>query len=134
MNVRWDRFKFQDIRKAVTPFLLLAFFIRAILPFGYMPDPSAAAKGEFKVVVCTSSGAKVIDAGSSGGPLNNHAPTKHEVCAFSGLSQAVDVPEQAVYPQILAGLSATAPLPVHFELPPSFMGPSLGSRAPPQLI
>ena len=114
--------------------LLAAILVRAVVPAGFMLEASAAARGELKLVICTGSGSKVVDAGASG-PSSEHDQdgqgSQHEPCAFGAGATAALQPVliDADPPEIAA---SSAPLRlIAFILPPVRAGPTLGSRAPP---
>ncbi len=116
--------------------LLVAVLLRALIPVGYMPDLPAAANGLFKVVICTTDGAKTLAVDANG----DLAPTEHPAdegdhrdhpCAFSGIVSIADRTE-------ISQVSLPAIYRVaHFSLresgilPPVRAGPAVGSRAPP---
>ena len=56
--------------------IVMVFAIRALVPTGYMPGAVALTDGLLTVVVCTSSGAKLITIGDDGEPLTN--PSNNE--------------------------------------------------------
>ena len=138
MNIRQDGFRFDVWKRWVASLLLLAFALRALVPVGYMPDFAAAAKGEYKVVICSAAGSKTISLDADGLPASqqpgDHAPAGHDdqPCAFTGIVAMAD-PE-------FPGLKISAPVTAleiiaprrTAELPPARAGPALGSRAPPQ--
>jgi hypothetical protein len=132
MNIRSDASKFDVVRRWVANLLLLAFALRALVPVGYMPDFEAAARGSYKIVICTTAGAQSIVIDEDG----NKVPQKHgdhndQPCAFAGMAAFVDVQFKIAplaVPVTFADLFAFRESVV---LPPTRAGPVLGSRAPP---
>lgn len=118
--------------------LLAAVVLRALIPVGFMPDFRAAAHGEFKIVICTASGSKLVtlDADGkliAGEPSSDHkAPHHDEPCAFAGIVgvaiATLDTPHLIVPQFDIAATSVSDDL----VLPPARAGPVLGSRGPPQ--
>lgn len=134
MGIRGDGIGVVRLRALVASTLIVAFLLRAIIPVGYMPDFGAAARGVFKVVICTASGSKMVpfDGETQKDPKGH--PDKHDQpCAFSGLGAVAfltlgneaPLPPDFVTPVLIPHLAVS--------LPPARAGPPLGSRGPPQL-
>ncbi|MEQ1715029.1 MAG: DUF2946 family protein [Hyphomicrobium sp.] len=135
MNILGDDIRIGALKRWVAHLLLLALVSRALIPVGYMPDFSAAAKGAFKVVICSAMGAQTIALDEGGKPhLPDQSNGHHEQpCAFSGLA-AVALPALDAIPIVIAEFRNSALIPrVVVQLPPTRAGPVLGSRGPPQL-
>lgn len=122
------------LRQWVASLLTVLFVARALIPTGYMPDFSAAAKGVFKVVICSAGGAKSVVLDADGKPVPHPKGDQHEQpCAFTGMA-AVSLP-------VIEALAVEAPdfqvssvIPrLAVQLPPARAGPQLGSRGPPQV-
>ncbi len=123
--------------------LLTAMVLRALIPVGYMPDLPAAANGIFKVVICTTDGAKTIAVDRNGllapteYPGNDHPSDQGDhrdhPCAFSGIFAVADRASDAlaVQPAVYA-IAAVSPRDTR-TLPPVRAGPAVGSRAPPHV-
>lgn len=116
--------------------LLVAFVLRALIPAGFMPDFSGRDGQSFKIVICTSTGTKLIDSDDFGDDTNNGSSAKHmgDPCALGGLAVS-----------LLPGLTATVDLPRVLDttvgglalavvLPPARAGPAHSPRAPPSLV
>jgi hypothetical protein len=114
--------------------LLVAFVLKALIPAGFMPDFSGRDGQSFKIVICTASGPKLVDANGSGDdhpePLTKHAG---EPCAVGALASLI-APELAAAAVVPAGVDAVASIPLMaFAVPPARAGPAHGPRAPPYL-
>lgn len=114
--------------------LLAAVVLRALIPVGFMPDFGAAAKGVFKVVICTAAGSKHVMLDADGKPLPDQKSQHHDQpCAFAGLA-AVAVPVLDAQHIVVPLVSVDTYHPtLAVALPPARAGPVLGSRGPPQL-
>lgn len=131
MNVLQTRCE-QSLRHWVSWTLLVCMMLRALVPVGYMPDFAAAAKGTFKVVICTSEGARTVTVALDGDQQHQQKPGKsHELCPFGAAPATGTLPAPAVAALPAALASADAPLPAHDVILIWKPGPALGSRAPP---
>jgi hypothetical protein len=129
MNIQRDGIRNGRLEEWVLRLLLVVFALRALVPPGYMPELSALSKGVLKVVICTASGTKTVDADEPDHP--NPAPHHDQPCAFAGLV-AFDVPQlEPVAVQNAVARSAGLIAPLAVSLPPARAGPILGSRGPP---
>jgi hypothetical protein len=82
-------FRLHETRKAFAWVVMLAFLVRAIIPVGFMPDMDAAAKGIFKISICSMQGARNILVDAGGQPVKDH-PAKKQAdtfCPFGGFSK-----------------------------------------------
>lgn len=134
MSIRGDDIDTGILRRWVAHLLLIAFIVRALVPAGYMPDFSAAAKGVFKVVVCSAMGAKSISFDADGKPVpNQQADHPDQPCAFTGMA-SLALPSSDATPVVMRALQRSISIPhLAVQLPPSRAGPPLGSRGPPQI-
>ena len=116
--------------------LLFVFLLRALIPAGFMPDAKALAEGHFELVICVSSGAKVIQPGvpdSSG----DDAPEKWAGadCPYHlSLSQAFATPDVAPLAIEFAACAVDGRVAAGLVLLPPALGPPLGQRAPPDFL
>ncbi len=121
-----------ETRRWMTHLLLMAFFVRALVPAGYMPAFSATSDSGLRIIICTAAGAKTLLLNENGKPVPTPDSRHHDQqCVFSGLAavappalmpllaSAVDFGAVAFKPNVIA------------ELPPARAGPTLGSRGPP---
>lgn len=124
------------LRRWVASLLLLSFFVRAIIPTGYMPDLSAASEGVFKVVICTAAGAKTLALEDSGAPpLPGQQGGHHDQpCSFTAMADVAIPAFDAV--QLASPDFRTSNLTPRRAvlLPPPRAGPQLGSRGPPTVL
>jgi hypothetical protein len=114
--------------------LLVAFVLKALIPAGFMPDFSGVDGGSFKIVICTASGTKTVDADLDGTP-HDGSLAKHmgEPCALGSLA-ALTLPDLlATVASPVIETPSLAPLHLAVSLPPARAGPANGSRAPPFL-
>lgn len=129
MNIQRDGIRNGRLGEWVLRLLLVVFALRALVPPGYMPELSGLSKGVLKVVICTASGTKTLDAGGQ----DHRSPASHhdQPCAFAGLV-VFDVPQlEPVAVQHAVASSADLIAPLAVSLPPARAGPILGSRGPP---
>lgn len=120
------------MQRWMTHLLLIAFFVRALVPAGYMSEFSSISDAGLKIVICTGVGAKTIVLDENGKlvptPDNGH---HDQPCAFSGLT-AVALPallSLATSAVEFGAVNFTPPTIV--QRPPARDGPTLGSRGPP---
>jgi hypothetical protein len=68
--------------------LLLALFLRAMVPPGYMPDLSALGEGGLPLVICTGNVQKTLLVDKDGAPVKtSDAPSPGEIpCLFAALA------------------------------------------------
>lgn len=66
---------------------IAAVLLRCVIAPGLMLDPTAAAQGELKLLICTSAGAKSIDPTSDQGPFP-HQQDGSELCPFAASGHA----------------------------------------------
>ena len=133
MNILQDGFRYDAIKQWVANLLLIALMLRALVPVGYMPDFAAAAKGEYKVVICSAAGSKTISLDADGIPVPADPSEQHDQpCAFAGvLAFAGPALEALTISPPATALDIGVPRQ-SAELPPARAGPVLGSRGPPQ--
>ncbi len=112
---------------------VLAVLIRCVIPPGVMPDLAAAAKGEFKLVICTSGGAMSLDAGHGSHPQpGRHHGGGGDLCPYAAAGYVATIADPIV-------LAAPSP-PAEYDAPPyrsALHRPirhTLGARAPPPLF
>jgi hypothetical protein len=134
MNIRGNANGTGRFRHWLSQVVLFAFVCRALIPVGFMPDFTGAAKGVYRVVICTGYGPQSIDLDSNGKKIpSKHGTSQHQPCAFSTSATvaSLNLPDVNVAPLgIVAEVVATRT----FEaLPPARAGPAVGSRAPPQV-
>lgn len=67
---------------------LLALFVRASVAPGFMPDFEAAARGEFKIVICSAGGLKTISLDADGHPVTPQSDAS-DLCEFASLAFAI---------------------------------------------
>lgn len=128
------RIRHGALRQWVASLLTVLFVARALIPTGYMPDFSAAPKGMFKVVICSSGGAKSVVFDADGKPVPHPKGDQHQQpCAFTGMA-AVSLPVIEALP-VESPDFHVSPVIAHLavQLPPVRAGPQLGSRGPPQV-
>jgi hypothetical protein len=71
-------------RKSISVVLLLVLAVRALLPAGFMVQAANAGDGSFDIVICTSTGQKVLHVDADGTPLPaKPQPSDNGVCAFA---------------------------------------------------
>jgi hypothetical protein len=108
--------------------LLAAIVFRALIPPGFVPVIAGTGLG--KLVICTSTGAKLVPADTEHGKVPAD-DGKHASCIFSAL------PVLGLVANGNFNLEPPPPPPAHvgsaltFQLPPSKVGPLLGVRGPP---
>lgn len=115
--------------------LLIVFFLKALIPMGFMPELSSASGKAFKIVICTASGPKILTAGLDGTP-EQKSVAKHmsDFCALGGVA-AVTLP--SVTSEISGarvGSAERRSFPLAVALPPARAGPAHSPRAPPFLV
>ena len=134
MSIRVDDIRTGALRGWIVRLLLAAVLLRALIPVGYMPDFGAAAKGVFKVVICSANGFKSVVVDKDGHKIPDHSDsTQDQPCAFSGIAVAA-LPSIEAGPQIAPEFADASFIPrLAIDLPPSRAGPPLGSRGAPQL-
>jgi len=112
--------------------LLVALFVRALVPAGFMPAVAAQGHGLTLVICSGSGGLQTITVDEEGKKLPaKSGKTSHEPCAFSGhLGIAAPSLDVATLLHVLE--PARPPIvAANYFLPPVRAGPALGSRAPP---
>lgn len=107
--------------------------LRALLPAGFMADLGAAAKGEFKVVICSASGTKTInlDLGPGAAHDPNGQSSQGDICPFGMSPAAAPLPEPIAIALTYKRTPKTVTAPAALVLVPFSTGPPVGSRAPP---
>lgn len=132
MSIRGDDIRIGTLREWVVRLLLMSFVLRALIPIGYMPDFGAAAKGVFKVVICTASGSKSLALDAKGTPVpKQKSHHDDQPCAFTGLAAVVLADLQIASLEAPEPNDVTEIRPPSAGLPPVRAGPQLGSRGPP---
>ena len=72
------------MRRFLTPLLILAFALRALVPAGFMLAPSAV--GEMTVVLCTGHGPQTITLDADGKPVPaTPKQSQHTNCAYASV-------------------------------------------------
>lgn len=121
------------MRGWVSHLLLMALFLRALIPSGFMPS-FGGPDGMVSVVICSAAGSKLVTLDADGKPIPDK-PAKHstELCAFASHA-AIGAPVVAGNLLATGDYGAAAPfIPRVVILPPTRAGPAVGSRAPPQV-
>lgn len=139
MIVRGDVIKVRDLRRWAASVLVALALLRALIPPGFMPDFNSATLGDFKLVICTSSGLHVLDTGSGNASPDapqdkpESQPAGHDQpCAFAIVF--ADAGRIQDFTVLKPSFAVSRPvLPPQINLPPARAGPALGSRAPPIL-
>jgi hypothetical protein len=130
----WGQGAFLDHRTPRRLFsaALIAFFaLRALVPLGFMPDVAALGEGRFELVICTSSGEKLVQTVDLGGAPNGPVKSILDDCPFhTALGNAFAAPDTIPAAVIFTASAADFDPLSHALLPPA-LGPPLGSRAPP---
>lgn len=107
--------------------LLLVFFLRALIPAGFMPDAKALADGHFELVICTPGGPDSADGDAqekwAGADCPYHFSFSQALVTVTPVPVAVEFASRAAH-----GFAAAS----NILLPPA-LGPPLGSRAPPAI-
>jgi len=77
-------------RAAVNMILLLVLAARSLLPAGFMLQASDASAGSFEIVICTSSGTKLMTVDANGDPVptSNSQHLEKGLCAFASTGAA----------------------------------------------
>jgi hypothetical protein len=109
---------------------MAAVLLRCVIAPGLMLDPMAAARGELKLVICTSAGAKSIAPTPDQGPAP-HQQSDGELCSYAALGHAGSPAD----PLALGGerLQPTFEAPVRDTADRSVRMRGFGARAPPKL-
>lgn len=109
---------------------IAAVLLRCVIAPGLMLDPMAAARGELKLVICTSAGAKSIAPTSDQGPAP-HQQSDGELCPYAALGHA----GSPIDPLALGGelLRPTFEVPARDTADRSVRMRGFGARAPPRL-
>jgi hypothetical protein len=122
-----NRIKSGFVRSA-THLALVALFLRAFIPAGFMPEANAA-QGGVRLVICAAHGISTIVIGGAPEKQDSEA-AKKRLCPFSAAAYApLPVPESTVTPLAFGGESI--PLPQAPLLACHASACPLGSRAPP---
>lgn len=88
-------------RSAIHLMLLAVLALRSLLPVGYMVQPSQASEGSFEIVICTSSGTKLMTVDADGKPApSTPQHVDNGLCPFAA---AGAVALAAAEPKTLAG-------------------------------
>lgn len=75
-------------RAAVRLILLIVVALRSLVPAGFMLQDSEASAGSFEIVVCTSSGTKLLSFDDNGAPVtpaSKSQPLEQGICPFAGV-------------------------------------------------
>lgn len=70
-----------------------ALVIRIFTAPGLMPDPAALANGEFELVICTSSGLKIVDAALPD-PAGEPGRDGGDPCVYAAFGALADISER----------------------------------------
>ncbi|MCV0369674.1 MULTISPECIES: DUF2946 family protein [Filomicrobium] len=86
-------------RTTVNVILLLVLAVRSLLPAGFMLEASNASAGSFEIVICTSTGAKLLTVDADGKPSKTEP--QHDgkgLCPFaaSGAAALVSAEPQSL--------------------------------------
>jgi hypothetical protein len=119
------------MRERIASLLLLALFMRALVPAGFMLAPSQGESHNLTVVICTVHGSQAITVDEDGNPKRPNA--SHDTCPFaaSALPGIVSEPAGLVAEVKYAAVTYTLTR-LQFTLTPR---PSATSaRGPPRLV
>lgn len=109
---------------------VLAVLVRCVIAAGVMPDPAAAARGSFKLVVCTGAGLKVLQGEPETGSQPAVPQEDQGVCPYTALGH-VDTPADLVALAVAQCRPAfEAPIHQHDCIA---LRHTLGARAPPHM-
>lgn len=110
---------------------MAAVLLRCLIAPGLMFDPTAMARGELKLVICTASGAKSFAAASDQGPAP-YQQDGHELCPYAAPGHAGAL----AHPVALAGerLQPAFEAPVRDTAYLSAPMRNFAARAPPKLF
>ena len=121
---------FSRLHQALAAFALLALFVRAVLPVGFMYGGLDSSGRQAFVTLCSENGliqiAVDLDAGAVKETEGDHAdkPAQHPPCVFAG-AVAIAAPDLLALP-VSDRVEIAAPL-----FFPGFARPGLGLAAPP---
>lgn len=65
---------------------IMAMLMRVLIAPGFMPDPDAAAHGDFKLVICSAGGLTTIPAFVDGDTSENGHDGRTDLCPFAALN------------------------------------------------
>lgn len=118
-------------RRWIACLLLVAFFVRALVPSGFMTEFSPL-ENKFKVVICSASGMKLVDADQDGLPLTDGPKKKnsYELCAIGSLVSLILLKYAEVIPPN-PSKKPTIDLGTFSIVPPARASSAHASRAPP---
>ncbi|MCC7252413.1 DUF2946 family protein [Hyphomicrobium sp.] len=76
-------------RAAVNLILLAVLALRSLLPAGYMVQAADASKGSFEIVICTSTGQKLVSLDGDGtAPASKPQHVESGLCPFAAAGAA----------------------------------------------
>lgn len=113
-------------RNRVASVLLPVLLLVALLPRGYMPDPTSARQGVLTLTICRAA-PTAQDGGEGSRPADDHT----QGCPFDQLP-ATSVPVEPVaipQPSLWGGVASV--MPVDIVLPWAVRRHGLGARGPP---
>jgi hypothetical protein len=116
------------MKRLARPLLLVALFLHALLPVGWMPNP--AGLGESAFIICTADGS--LQHGKA--PSQPDYASHHDACVFAAAALAAPPPQTAFLatPDLRASAVALASSSLAAATSPRFAPQS--PRAPPTLI
>ena len=82
-------------RRLLVKLLVLCFFLRALVPAGFMPDLSAARDGVITITICTAYGISTISLDENGDPIDPEETPEQQsgdLCRFASAG-SIDLPE-----------------------------------------
>lgn len=133
---RPHRYKATRVWQFLFCLTVLSFLCRAVIPVGYMPDPSGGRDGKISFTFCTMGGGTSTILWDLTEQSDQSSPDDHfenQECPFGIVVSQTLMPSEET--PSLAGVVAHRPAPLlhrNEALPPlPALGPPLGSRAPP---
>jgi hypothetical protein len=106
---------------------LMAGLVRGLIAPGFMPDIGLAGEGEFRLVICTPTGAKALGERPGEAPAGDGRAV--ELCPFAALGQAATLAEPAM-PVAAVWHHATQPA-APAAIPAAQAVAALRARGPP---
>jgi len=112
--------------------LLIALFVQAFIPVGYMPKTNT--DGSFTLEICTSQGIELVTmntgASDSQKDHSNNSASPHNECPYAPLNAALNVVDDHIQSPALI---AQNQIPFHNQIQTQPRLQNYASRAPPLL-